>query len=45
MPVSHKAPKQYRTTRAKGGAAHKSLTVRECLTDGKISSQNEAFQG
>lgn len=30
MPVSHKAPKQYRKTRAKGRAAHKSLTVREC---------------
>lgn len=36
MPVSHKAPKQYRKTIEKGGVARKSLTVREYLADGTI---------
>lgn len=45
MPVSHKAPKQYRKTIKRGGVAHRFLTVREYLTDGTISAQNKVFQG
>lgn len=33
MPPSHKAPKQYRKTIEKEGVAHRSLIVREYLTD------------